>query len=68
MADIKMKEILQLHGRTLRELNKYVPGRIPQTVLSAVFESLSPYATVWLSAQLINELATLRRPDVLWSW
>ena len=68
VAKIKMKEILHLHGRTLRELNRYVPGRIPQTVLSAVFESLSPYATVWLSAQLINELATQRRSDVLWSW
>ena len=68
MAKMDVKEILHLHKRVIRDTNRYAPGRIAQMTLQAMFESLSPYATVWLSAQLINELATLRRPDVLWSW
>ena len=63
-----MKEMIHLHRRAIRDLNRYAPGRMAQMILCAAFESLSPYATVWLSAQLINELATQRRPDVLWQW
>lgn len=65
---ITLRETLQLHRRTVRYLNRYVPMRMPQLALSALFEGISPYVTVWLSAQLINELATRRRPEVLWSW
>lgn len=33
-----------------------------------IVEALSPYITVWLSAQFINELATSRRKEVLIQW
>ena len=59
------KEIMALHIRALRDTERYVPGRIPCAVLNAVFDGLSPYVTIWLSAKIINELATLRRPDEL---
>ena len=62
------KEILALNLRALRDTERYVPGRIPCAALNAAFNALSPYVTVWLSAQIINELATLRRPDVLLRW
>ena len=62
------KEILALNFRTLRDIERYVPGRIPCAVLNSVFDGLSPYVTVWLSAQIINELATFRRLEVLTSW
>ena len=62
------KEILALNFRTLRDIERYVPGRIPCAVLNSIFDGLSPYVTVWLSAQIINELATSRRPEVLTSW
>lgn len=65
---ISFRGTVHLYKRTLGDMNRYVPGRIPQILLGALFEALSPYATVWLSARLINELATLRRPKVLWSW
>lgn len=62
------KEILALNLRALRDTERYVPGRIPCAALNAAFNALSPYVTVWLSAQIINELATLRRPDMLLRW
>lgn len=62
------KEILGLNFRTLRDIERYVPGRIPCAVLNSIFSALSPYVTVWLSAQIINELATHRRPNVLLQW
>ena len=62
------KEILALNFRTLRDIERFVPGRIPCAVLDSVFSGLSPYVTVWLSAQIINELATYRRPEVLTRW
>lgn len=62
------KEILTLHFRALKDIERYVPGRIPCMVIRNIVEALSPYLTVWLSAQFINELATLRRKDVLLQW
>ncbi len=62
------KEIIPLHFRALRDIERYVPGSIPCMVIRNLVEALSPYLTVWLSAQFINELATLRRGDVLLRW
>ncbi len=65
---VKTKEILSLHFRALRDVERYVPGRMPCMLIKSFLEGLSPFATVWLSAQFINELATLRRADVLGKW
>ena len=62
------KDILSLHLRTLRDVEKYVPGRLPSMAIRNIVEALSPYITVWLSAQFINELATSRRKEVLIQW
>ena len=62
------KEILSLHFRALGDVERYVPGRIPCMVIQRLTEALSPYITVWLSARFINELATLRRKDVMIQW
>ena len=62
------KEILSLHFRALKDVNHYVPGRISCMVIRNVVEAISPYLTIWLSAQFINELATLRRKEVLIQW
>ena len=69
MVNIKeWKEILSLHFRALRDTEKYVPGRMVCIVLTAIVTAVSPYLTIWLSAQVINELATLRRPEALIRW
>ncbi len=62
------KEILSLHFRALKDTERYVPGRLPCMFIRNVVEALSPYLTIWLSAQFINELATLRRKEVLLQW
>lgn len=64
----KWNEIVSLHFRVLKDMNYYVPGRIPCLILKSVVSAISPYITIWLSAQIINELATLRRGDRLTEW
>ncbi len=63
-----MKQILSLHMRAMRDIAKFVPGRLTCTIVRDVVEALSPFVTVWLSAQFINELASLRRKEVLLTW
>ena len=62
------KEMLKLTLRALKDINRCQPGRLLAVSLSTVISSLSPYVTVWFSAQLINELAGARRADELWRW
>ena len=65
---MSLREIFAIHGRAVREMNRLAPGCFAPYVLSAVVKALSPYAVIWLSAQLINELAALRRIEVLGKW
>ena len=62
------KEILSLYFRSLKDVQRFVPGRISCMVIRNMVEAISPYLTIWLSAQFINELATLRRKEVLLQW
>ncbi len=68
MKKNNVKNTFLIHKRTLRLLNQYVPGKVFQCGISAVFDSLSPFANVWMFARLINELATQRRSEVIWKW
>ena len=63
-----MKQVLALYLRCVKDVNRYVPGRIPAIVLDALVRALTPYVTIWFSARIINELASRRRPEVLWKW
>ena len=65
---MKTKEAITITLRSLKDIHRYVPGRIPAMVLNAVVGALKPYVTIWFSAQLVNELAGLRRADELWKW
>ena len=42
--------------RGLKLIAEYVPGLVLSTVLNSLVKALSPYATIWLSAQLLEEL------------
>ena len=44
------------------------PSRFISSLLSTAFSSLSPYAGIWLSAQLVDELAGGRDPLLLRRW
>ena len=54
--------------RGLKLIAEYVPGLVPSTVLNSLVKALSPYATIWLSAQLLEELAGPCRANILWKW
>ena len=63
-----IKESLKLTQRAIKDINKYAPNVLLSIVIDAVFQALVPYVTVYFSARLINELAGLRRADVVWKW
>ena len=62
------KEVLELHVRSYKELNKCCPGLLLSYMLHALVSAIIPYVTVYLSAQIINELAGARRTEKLWFW
>ena len=65
---ISVRETFAIHIRAMKDMRRIAPGCFVSFVLCAMVKALSPYATIWLSAQLINELASLRRPEILGKW
>ncbi len=63
---ITWAETFRIHLRAAGDLGKYCPGLFPSVIFHALFSALSPYLPLYLSARIINELAGLRRPEVLW--
>ena len=61
-------ETVRLTARCVKDLNAVCPGLVSSYLLCNVFSSLSPCVIAWFSAQIINELAGARRPEVLWKW
>ena len=54
--------------RCLRDVERCVPGRLTSLLPVSLVVALMPYVTIWFSAQLVNELAGARRPEMLWRW
>lgn len=54
--------------RCLRDVERCVPGRLTALLPVSLVVALTPYVTIWFSAQLVNELAGGRRPEMLWRW
>lgn len=48
-------------------LHQEFTGLISSTVCYRIVSTVIPYISIWFSAQIINELANLCRPNVLWS-
>lgn len=65
---ISISETFAIHIRAMKDMRCAAPGCFLSFVLCAIVKALSPYATIWLSARLINELASLRRPEILGKW
>ena len=65
---IPLREAVRLYKRAFLMLSGYCPGFFPFTALKEVVSSIIPYVTVFFSARIIDELAGLRRPDMLWHW
>ena len=47
---------------------KLVPGHFYAHTCSAITKAITPFVTIWISAQLINELAGNRNPETLLRW
>ncbi len=65
---LSMGETLRIHWRAARDMEKYCPGMAMACVLHAIVKAISPYTTIWFSAQLLNELAGSRRYEELLRW
>ena len=52
----------------MKELHSVSPRFFPVITLYSVVLALTPYVTVYFSAQILKELALLRREEVLWKW
>lgn len=59
---------LKLHLRGVKELHQVTPAFFPVLTLYSVFRAITPYVTVFFSAQILRELAGSRNPEILWKW
>jgi len=65
---ITLRETLSIHFRAVKDAKRVAPGVFLSDILSSIAEAVSPYMTIWFSAQIINELAYARRGDILMKW
>lgn len=65
---VTIRRAMSVHIRALKELYRISPRFFHASTLSALFSATFPYVTVFFSARILAELATLRRTEVLWKW
>ena len=63
-----VRHALSMHLRAAKLLREVSPKFFVVMTLHAVVAALTPYVAVFFSAQILKELALLRRADVLWRW
>ena len=65
---VSMRNAFVMHIRAIKELHSVTPKFFPVLTLYCIFSAITPYLTVFFSAQILKELAVLRRADILWQW
>lgn len=65
---ISYRETLRRNRRAWGSLWRLSPRVFISAPLNSAFWALSPYVTIWFSAQIINELADGRNPQTLLNW
>lgn len=63
-----LRRAAAVHLRAIRELHRVTPQHFPVLTLYCLFGAITPYVTVFFSARVLTELATLRRAEILWRW
>ena len=63
--NVTLKETVQLHWRAYKDMRHFAPGVFAVTAMHSIFKALSPYVTVFFSAQIINALADARDAETL---
>ena len=62
------RDVIYVHLWAAKVWWRIDPKLFISTALLEIVNVLTPYITVWMSAQIINELAGGRSPEVLWKW
>ncbi len=62
---VTFKETVSVHYRAYKIIHKYCPGAFLVRGLYYLIKSVSVYVTIYLSAQVINELSSLCRKEEL---
>ena len=65
---VNMRHALSAHFRAAKELHHISPRFFLLTTIYAIVAAVTPYITVFFSAQILKELALLRRADILRNW
>ena len=65
---VNMSNVLKLHYRGAKELHSVNSKYFGVCTIYSVVAAITPYVTVFFSAQVLKELALLKRADVLWLW
>ena len=65
---VTMSHALSVHLRAAKELHHISPRFFLLTTIYAIVAAVTPYITVFFSAQILKELALLRRADILRNW
>ena len=65
---VTMRKAAATHLRAIKELHHVTPRFFPVLTLYCLFGAITPYVTVFFSARILTELATLRRAEILWRW
>ena len=63
-----MREHFSMELRAIKMLHGVSPKFFPIVTVNNALAALLPYVTVFFSARVLSELATQRRPEVLWKW
>ena len=65
---MSLPESWKLQWRAMKLLHGLDPQLFPAITLSNLVTAVIPFALIYFSAQILNELAGARRPEQLWLW
>jgi len=65
---LSLKKTGKNYRRALRLIWKHFPGYLVSTALDGMLKAVSPYITLYFSARFLDELAGMRRPEILLRW
>lgn len=64
----EFKQALLLHYKGFKLLSQQAPQLFISITVSTIISAIAPYIEIYLSAQIINEIAGAKRADVLWQY
>lgn len=65
---ISIMDTIRLNWRGIKELHGLQPQLFPSLCLQAAASAATPYALIFFSARILNELAGMRRSAEIWKW